>query len=52
MVYEIEKRALLSKKDFEACKKYVAERGKYTDTFIFKTFLFREPEYLRIRITK
>lgn len=52
MVYEIEKRALLSKTEFEKCKKYIAEHGKYTNSFIFKTFLFRKPEYLRIRITE
>ncbi len=52
MVYEIEKRALLSKVEFKSCREKVAKLGKYVDRFSFKSFLFCEPEYLRIRIVK
>jgi len=53
MTYEIEKRALFKKKaDFDKCHKYVKTHGKLVGKYVFKSFLFKEPEYLRIRITK
>lgn len=53
MVYEIEKRALFKKKaDFDKCQKYVKTHGRLVSKYIFKSFLFKEPVYLRIRIVK
>ena len=51
MVYEIEKRSLFeSSNDFKQCESEVAKIGKATNKYIFKSFLFKSPEYLRIRI--
>lgn len=53
MVFEIEKRVLLtSKLEFDKIKNNVAKKGEYNGSYIFKSFLFRKPEYLRIRIIK
>ena len=53
MTYEIEKRSLFkSKSDFIKCREKIAKQSKYLKKYVFKTFLFREPKYLRIRITK
>lgn len=53
MTFEIEKRSLFtSKEEFDRCKENVAKQGKHLDTFVYKSFLFRKPEYLRIRIVK
>jgi len=54
MVYEIEKRAKFEyKEEFEKIKKRVEEMGGVqTEKYFYKSFLFRKPEYLRIRVVR
>ena len=51
MVYEIEKRSLFSsKKEFEKCEEKVATLGIKKERQAYRSYLFRKPTYLRIRI--
>lgn len=53
MTYEIEKRSLFtSQAKFNKCHKYVKNHAKFVGKHVFKSFLFRSPEHLRIRIGK
>ena len=52
MVYEIEKRSLLNKKQFEELKNYLDKNTKFNNQTEMKSFLFQEPNFLRIRIVK
>ncbi|MFA6461986.1 MAG: CYTH domain-containing protein [Candidatus Woesearchaeota archaeon] len=53
MAYEIEKRSLIaSKSDFNKLKTHLQSNFKYLGTKHMKTFLFRTPSYLRIRLIK
>ena len=51
-MFEIEKRSLFaSKKEFENFKKQIAKQAEFVANYFYKTFLFNEPEYIRIRIS-
>jgi len=52
MVYEIEKRSLLSKKQFETLKNYLDKNAKFNNQTDIKSFLFQKPNFLRIRLIK
>lgn len=53
MAYEIEKRSLIaSKLDFNNLKTFLHQNFKYLGTKQMRTFLFRTPSYLRIRLVK
>ena len=53
MVYEVEKRAwIASLAEFARCNTYLQECAEFQGERVFKTFLFREPSYLRIRIVQ
>jgi predicted adenylyl cyclase CyaB len=53
MVFEIEKRSLFSSKEsFEKCEERVSKLGKFRKTYIYKSYLFREPYHLRVRLVK
>lgn len=53
MTYEIEKRSLFtSKARFDRCQRHVKNHAKFVGKHVFKSFLFRNPEYIRIRIIK
>jgi predicted adenylyl cyclase CyaB len=53
MTYEIEERSLFdSKSEFDKCHKSVKNHAKFIDKYVFKSFLFRSPEHLRIRLIK
>ena len=49
-MYEIEKRSALNKTQFEKLKKYLDKHAESLGTQEMKSYLFREPTFLRIRI--
>jgi len=50
MTFEIERRALLTKQEFERVKAYLDENARFLGRRTFASYLFREPGFLRIRI--
>lgn len=51
MSYEVEKRSLLSRiSEFNRCRQFLLDNGIFTKEENFKSFLFRNPTYLRLRI--
>jgi len=52
-MFEIEKRALFeNKNEFDDFIKKVTEQAEFVDKYVYKSFLFKKPEFIRIRITK
>lgn len=50
-MFEIEKRSLFtSKKEFENFEKLIIDQAKFIAKYVYKSFLFNDPEYIRIRI--
>lgn len=53
MNYEVERRVYLkSKKEIDYAKRYFDENAKVVGVCTYNTFLFKKPNYLRIRYTK
>jgi len=52
-MYEVEKRSLFSnEEEFYKLKDYLNKHGKYLGKWEFNSFLFLNPEHLRIRLVK
>lgn len=50
-MFEIEKRSFFtSKKEFENFEKLIIDQAKFVAKYVYKSFLFNDPEYIRIRI--
>ena len=53
MPYEVEKRSYIkNKSDYKKCKSYLDKNAKPLKKVNLLTYLFREPNYLRVRIEK
>src|SRR3989344_9105517 len=52
MVYEVERRAKVSEQEFMRCRRFLEKHGGFLGKMHMKSFLFREPHYLRIRMIK
>jgi len=50
MPFEVERRALLDKEEFDRVKAYLEKHGEYVGKRRFTSYLFREPYFLRIRV--
>lgn len=49
MPYEVERRVKLSESDFNKLKIFLEKKGNFLGKMKMKSFLFKEPDYLRIR---
>jgi len=50
MVYEVEKRCLLTKMQYKRLELYLDKNAKFMFSKRLNSYLFRKPSYLRIRL--